>query len=312
MLTITPRAPAAPPVLAIAPLTPARRELMMKALKDSQLARKNMIMVAPMAPTMAIIAPRASYGVGYGYGVGQSTTTETGNSSYSNNGKHSGYRYYHSSNGQSYAVIRGGDTAHMTFSGDWIEGQREEIAKASKQAHGDFLWFTRDGKEYYVDDPAILNQIEAMYKPMEALGAQQEALGKQQEVLGKQQEEIGRQQEAASVPTPDMSKEIAKIDEAMAKLKANQGKNMTQEQFAELQERLGELQSRIGEIQGRIGERQGEFGARMGELGEKMGALGAQQGRLGAEQGRIAQEADQKVKSIINESLQNGKAHPVQ
>ncbi len=312
VLMVTPRAPNAPPVLAIVPLTPARRELMMKALKDSEVARKNMIMVAPMAPTMAIIAPRASYGVGYGYGVGQSTTTETGNSSYSNNGKHSGYRYYHSSNGQSYAVIRGGDKEHMTFSGDWIEGQREEIAKASKQAHGDFLWFTRDGKEYYVDDPAILNQIEAMYKPMEALGAQQEALGKQQEVLGKQQEEIGRQQEAASVPTPDMSKEIAKIDEAMAKLKANQGKNMTQEQFADLQERLGELQSRIGEIQGRIGERQGEFGARMGELGEKMGALGQQQGRLGAEQGRIAQEADQKVKSIINESLQNGKAHPVQ
>jgi beta-lactamase regulating signal transducer with metallopeptidase domain len=312
VLTSTPRAPNAPPVLAIVPLSPARRELMMKALKDSQLARKNMIMVAPMAPTMAIIAPRASYGVGYGYGVGQSTTTETGNSSYSNNGKHSGYRYYHSSNGQSYAVIRGGDTSHMTFSGDWMEGQREEIAKASKQAHGDFLWFTHDGKAYYVDDPTILNQIEAMYKPMEALGAQQEVLGKQQEALGKQQEALGRQQEAISVPTPDMSKEIAKIDEAMAKLKANQGKNMTQEQFADLQERLGELQSRIGEMQGRIGERQGEFGTRMGELGEKMGALGAQMGALGAQQGRIAQEADQKVKSIINESLQNGKANPVQ
>src|SRR6185369_2781057 len=70
VLTITPRAPNAPPALAIVPLTPARRELMIKALKDSQLARKNMIMVAPMAPTMAIIAPRAGYGVGYGYGVG--------------------------------------------------------------------------------------------------------------------------------------------------------------------------------------------------------------------------------------------------
>jgi beta-lactamase regulating signal transducer with metallopeptidase domain len=312
VLTITPRAPNAPPVLAVGPLTPAHRELMMKALKDTQLARKNMIMVAPMAPTMAIIAPRASYGVGYGYGVGQSTTTETGSSSHSENGKHSGYRYYHSSNGQSYAVIRGGDAAHMSFSGDWMEGQREEIAKASKQAHGDFLWFTRDGKAYFVDDPAILNRIEAMYKPMETLGAQQEALGKQQEVLGKQQEELGRKQESASVPTPDMSKEIAKIEEAMAKLKANQGKNMTQEEFGDLQERLGELQGRLGEIQGQIGEKQGAFGAQMGELGAKMGALGSQMGELGAQQGRIAQEADQKVKSIINESLQNGKAHPVQ
>jgi hypothetical protein len=42
------------------------------------------------------------------------------------------------------------------------------------------------------------------------------------------------------------------------------------------------------------------------------GQLGAKQGQLGAEQGRMAQEADQKVKSIINESMKNGKAHPVQ
>jgi beta-lactamase regulating signal transducer with metallopeptidase domain len=316
VLTITPRAPNAPPVLAIAPLSPVHRELMMKALEDSQLAQKHMIMVAPMAPTMAIIAPRGGYGAGgygaSGYGAGQSTTTESGSSSHSENGKHSGYRYYHSSNGQSYAVIRGGDTAHMSFSGDWMEGRREEIAKASKQAHGDFLWFTRDGKAYFVDDPAILNQIEAMYKPMEALGAKQEALGKEQEALGKQQEAIGRQMESVSVPTPDMSKELAQLNEAMAKLKASEGKTMTQDQFAELQERLGELQGKLGEIQGQIGSRQGEFGDKMGKLGAMQGQLGAQQGRLGAEQGRIAQEADQKVKSIINESLQNGKAHPVQ
>ena len=75
-------------------------------------------------------------------------------------------------------MIRGGDTEHMTFSGNWIEGRREEIDKARKQAHGDFLWFARDGKSYFVDDPATLAQIEAMYKPMEALGKQQEELGK--------------------------------------------------------------------------------------------------------------------------------------
>ena len=96
---------------------------------------------------------KQAYGVGRGYGVGQSTTTESGSSNYSENGKHSGYHYSYSSNGESYAVIRG-DTKHMTFSGDWIEGRREEIDKARKQAHGDFLWFTRDGKSYFVDDPS--------------------------------------------------------------------------------------------------------------------------------------------------------------
>jgi hypothetical protein len=313
VLTITPLAPtAAPSVLTVGPLSPARRELMITALKNLELTKHSLIKVAPVAPTMAIIAPRAGYGEGRGYGVGQSTATESGSSSYSNNGKHSGYHYAYSTNGESYAVIRGDGKDHMTFSGDWMEGRREEIEKARKQAHGDFLWFTRDDKAYFVDDPAILNQIEAMYKPMEALGAQQEVLGKQQEALGKQQEELGRQQEAVSVPTPDMSKELGQLNEAMAKLKASEGKNMTQDQFAELQEKIGELQGKLGEIQGQIGAKQGEFGEKMGKLGAMQGELGAQQGRLGAEQGRIAQEADRKVKSIIDESLKDGKAHQVQ
>ena len=228
-------------------------------------------------------------------------------------GNSSGYHYSYSTNGESYAILRGNDKEHMSFSGEWMEGRREELEKARKAAGGkDILWFTRNGKSYFVDDPATLAQVEAMYKPMEDLGRQQEELGKKQEALGKQQEELGRQQEAVSVPTPDMSKEIAEIDEAMAKLKASQGKNMNQEQFAEIQEKIGELQGKLGELQGEMGSRQGEFGAKMGELGSKQGELGSQQGRLGAEQGRLAQEADRKVKSIIDQSMKDRKAHPVE
>jgi beta-lactamase regulating signal transducer with metallopeptidase domain len=312
VLTIAPVAPPAGPAhLAILPPVPSRGMVTLIAPKAPGMpGSASMILVSPNA--MALIAPHAVYGVGRGYGVGQSTT-ESGTSSYSENGKHSGYHYSYSSNGQSYAVIRGGDKEHMTFSGNWIEGRSEQIDKARKQAGGkDFLWFTRDGKDYFVDDPATLSQIEAMYKPMEALGAQQEALGKEQEELGKKQEELGRQQEKASVPTPDMSKEIAEIEEAMAKLKANQGKAMNEEQFADLQSKLGELQGKMGEIQGRIGAKQGEFGAQMGKLGAMQGELGAKQGRLGAEQGRIGQEADRRIRSIIDESMKDGKAHPVQ
>ncbi|HEY2469661.1 MAG TPA: M56 family metallopeptidase [Terracidiphilus sp.] len=307
-----PSAPAEPPALMIVPIAPHPGALTLIAPKAPHGMAKVLILPPPAAGSMAIIAPRAAYGAGYGAGYGQSTSTETGTVVHSEDGKRSGYRYSYSSNGDSYAIIRG-NGQNMSFSGDWIEGRREQLEKARKQAGGkDILWFTRNGKSYFVDDPSTLSQIEAMYKPMEELGHQQEELGKRQEALGKQQEELGKQQESASVPTPDMSREIAEIDKAMAKLKANQGKNMNQEEAAEMQERLAELQARLGEMQGQIGSRQGEFGARMGELGERMGELGAQQGRLGSEQGRIAGEADRKVKSIIDESLQNGKAHPLQ
>ncbi|HKD58810.1 MAG TPA: M56 family metallopeptidase [Terracidiphilus sp.] len=309
VVMVAPRAPGAgPSILTIGPHSPSGGPVLI-APPHAPNGAARPIMILPPGGTMALIGPGGGHGAGYGYGVGQSATTESGTESYSKNGKRSGYHYWYSSNGDSYAVVKGDGSGHMSFNG---EIKTSEIDKARQQAKGDFLWFTREGKAYFVDDPATLAQIEAMYKPMEDMGRQQEELGKKQEALGKQQEELGRQQERATVPTPDMSKEIAAIDEAMAKLKASQGKNMSQEQFAEIQEKLAELQSRLGEIQGQIGSKQGEFGARMGELGAKMGALGAQQGELGAKQGKLAQEADQKVKSIIDESLKNGKAHPVQ
>jgi len=264
----------------------------------------------PNASLAIIMPPQVGHGEGHGSGYTIAQNEHGNTVTYSNNGKKSGYRYYFSDHGDSYAIVRGDGSHQMSFNGDI---HSSDIDKARQQAGGkDFLWFAHDGKSYIVDDPATLAQIEAMYKPMEDLGRQQEELGKKQEALGKQQEDIGHQQEHASVPTPDMSKEIAGIEEAMAKLKASQGKNMTQDEFGELQEKLGELQGRLGDLQGEIGSKQGEFGARMGELGSKMGELGSQMGRLGEQQGKIAAQADQKVKSIIDQSLHNGKARPVQ
>jgi hypothetical protein len=224
-----------------------------------------------------------------------------------------GYAYHFSEDGDSYAVISGSDDDNISFSGRWSGDRREELDAARKVAKGPFLWFTHDGKSYIVDDPAIVTKIRGMYKPMEDLGQQQEALGRQQEELGRQQEELGQQQEqAATVRVPDLSKEMAQIDAALTKLKAEQGKEMSQEKLGEMQEKLSEMQSRLGELQGEAGRKQGEFGGKMGELGARQGALGAEQGRLGAEQGRLARQADQQVRSIIDESLRTGKAKRLQ
>jgi hypothetical protein len=245
-----------------------------------------------------------------------STSTQCTRSSssyvYSHSSSHSsgahGYGYAYSSNGQSYAFV-GGNDRHTHFSGDLHTG---EIDKARNMAHGDFLWFSRNGKSYVVDDPQTISRIQAMYKPMEDLGRQQEELGKQQEVLGRQQEELGRKQELASVPTPDIARELAELNAAAAGLQAKKNATITVDQLADLQSKIGELQDKLGELQGEVGERQGELGREQGRLGEQQGKLGAQQGRLGAEQGRLARDADVKIKSIIDESLKDGKAKPVQ
>jgi beta-lactamase regulating signal transducer with metallopeptidase domain len=229
----------------------------------------------------------------------------------SGSGRGSGYSYSYSDDGDSWAMITGpGD--HIRFSGDWNDGSRDELKKAEKLAHGKFLWFEHDGKSYFIDDPGILAGIDAMYKPMEELGRQQEELGRQQEKLGKEQERLGNLQEQASVPAPDVSKEMAELNAAIAKLQAKKGGTVTQDDLGDIQGRIGDLQGKLGDLEGKIGERQGELGEQQGKLGAEQGKLGAEQGRLGAEQGRIAAEADRKIKSIIDDSLRNGKARPVE
>lgn len=249
-------------------------------------------------------------------GAGQSltiTNSSTGHGRRSmQRGTGDGYSYWFDSDGDSYAVISGNND-HIGFNGDnWPERYRDAIEKARSVAKGPFLWFTRNGKGYIVDDPSVVNGILAMYKPMEELGRQQEELGKQQEELGRQQEALGRKQEQASVPAPDVQKEIAKLKEALANLEVKNGGTITADELGDLQSKIGDIQGRLGDLQGRIGDEQGRLGEEQGKLGEKQGELGEQQGRLGAEQGRIADQVDRKVKSIIDESLHNGKARPVE
>lgn len=222
-----------------------------------------------------------------------------------------GYAYSYSRNGDNWALVTGSDQ-HITSSGDWHNGMQDSIAKVRKLTGGKFLWFEHDGKSYFIDDASIVSQIEAMYKPMEELGRKQEELGKKQEELGKQQEELGKKQEQASVPTPDISKEMAELNEAVARLNAKKGSTVSQDQLADLEGKIGDLQGRLGELEGQVGERQGQLGELQGKLGEQQGKLGEEQGRLGEEEGRIAEQAGGKIKSIIAESLHNGKAKPVE
>lgn len=217
--------------------------------------------------------------------------------------------YHYSSNGDSYAVVTGDERQHLTFSGDI---HTNDIDKARKQAHGDFLWFTHDGKSYFVDDPTIVAQVQSTNQPIDEIRKQQEMLGLQQRILGKQQQELGHVKVSTIVAAPDVSKEMAELNEAVAKMQATVGKTLTQEQLARLQAVLGQLQARLGELQGQLGAKRFLFVDQQAKLGAEQGALDAQQGKLGAEQARIAAEMDQKVKSIIDQSLKNGTAHPVQ
>jgi len=223
------------------------------------------------------------------------------------------YRGYAHSyiDGDPYAIV-GDPGSHVRFSGDWSGDRDADVEKARKMAHGHFLLFQHEGKSYIVDDPAIVAQLEAMNKPMIDLDAKMRALGEQMRALGEQQRELGKQMRQITVPTPDLSKVMADLNAAMATLQAKQGAAISQKDIGDLQREIGRIQGELGALQGKIGAQQGSLGGEMGKFGGEQGKLGGEMGGLGAQMGQIARENYSKIKSIITDSLSNGKARSVE
>ncbi len=284
------------------------------------------------------------------------------------------YAYANQDKVDSYAVITK-DGKHVRFSGDY---SNNTLDKARRQAHGDFLWFTRDGKEYIVEDPDTLNRIHTIYQPMEQLGEQMKALSKQQEDSKVEQAEIDREMATSGLDQaefnknmaefqarqPEFQKQMAELNAQMAKmqmpkvapidqkqlddlkrqmaqLQASQPdfnqklsdlinkmvslempkmNAMDQEKIAQLDAKMAELSRQFSDDQVRLAAKNSEYYKGYGKqhaeayskMADKMSKMGAEQGKLGGEMGRMAGEADKQMRSIIDESLKNGKAKQVQ
>ncbi|WP_058189132.1 M56 family metallopeptidase [Terracidiphilus gabretensis] len=277
-----------------------------------------------------------------------------------------GYSYAYANSGQdkgdSYAVITGQGQQHVRFSGDY---HTDTLDKAKRQAHGDFLWFTRDGKEYIVDDPAVLARIHTIYQPMEQLGEQQrqsaeaakaevdremadsnlnqagfdeqrvEMLAREPEFqkqmaelsaqIGKMQmpkiravdqkqlDDLKRQMAQLQASQPDFNKKLSDLINKMVSLEIPKIDAIDQEKLALLNAQMSTLSKQYSKDQLRIAEKYSvdakvyskQYSDAYSKMGEKMG-------KLGGEMGRMAGEADKQMRSIIDESVKDGKARPVQ
>jgi beta-lactamase regulating signal transducer with metallopeptidase domain len=214
------------------------------------------------------------------------------------------------SGGDSYAIV--GDPGTKTrFCGDWGNEGASDVDKARAAAHGHFLLFRHEGKLYIDDDPATVSQIETMDKARQDVGDQMRALSKQMREAGEQARDAARKarESAASVPAPDLSKEIAALDATAASLKDKQGGTVSRQQLQELQREIGEIQRRV--IEAEIGASMKDFNAEMGRFGQEQGKFGAQMGKFGAQMGQMSRENNQQIRSIIDDSLKDGKARPV-
>jgi beta-lactamase regulating signal transducer with metallopeptidase domain len=208
----------------------------------------------------------------------------------------------------SYTVMGDEGAGNAHFHSHFLPGCMEAWSQANKPNNGHFLLVCHEGKAYIIDDPAIMAQVDAMDKALRNQGEQMKELGKQMRDAGAEVREEARKERetATNIPTPDLSKEMATLNASVADLAAKQGGTVTREQLAEIQREVSAVQRRVidAEIRATVNIDMSKFDVQRDQIG-------AQMGKMGEEISRVAHENDQKIRSIIDESLKDGKAKPV-
>jgi beta-lactamase regulating signal transducer with metallopeptidase domain len=211
---------------------------------------------------------------------------------------------------ESYAITAGNQLTIMNGS----SSDADRVRRYQSKIHGDFIWFTRGGKSYTIDDPDLVRQAKALFKPQEELGRKQAVLGEQQAKLGEEQEKLGQQQAEVSIPAPELDKKLqeleAQIDAMRTRMRSLKNQHVQQDDLSAIQEQIGALQEELGAAQGKLGDMQGQLGEKQGKLGEEQEKLGEEQEKLGEQQEKLAEEATSKLKSLIDQAVRDRKAKP--
>ena len=93
---------------------------------------------------------------------------------------------------------------------------------------------------------------------------------------------------------------------SVANLTAKPDATISREQLAQLQRDVSALQRRVIDVQIKAA-----VNVDMSKFNAEMGQFNGQMSQMGAEMGRIAHENQDKISSIIDLSLKDGKARPV-
>ena len=209
--------------------------------------------------------------------------------------------------------------------GTFVHGSQDagEWSKTQAASHpGGAIWFERDGKQFIIDDPALVKQAREAYAPVEALGKRQGELGEKQGKLGDQQGGLGelqgaigekqgewgaKQGELASKFQFEMpegfDKTVNEMAESAEKL-ATESETLTEAQRQALEAQQKEAKATLDKMMAQFkanAPQREAWEKEMREQGEQMRKqmepmlkqmheLAAKQGALGKQQGELAHQ----------------------
>ncbi|WP_373990561.1 M56 family metallopeptidase [Duganella sp. BuS-21] len=238
-----------------------------------------------------------------------------------------------------YAIVHGNKEAIT------VSASTKDIRKVSElrgAVKGDFLWFRDGDKTYVVQDPAVIARIDSAWAPVDSIGGQMDAQGKKMEAQGKIMNAIGEQmntvgQHYGRQVERDMDVQqrqmelVARVQEKVARRMDLAARELQQDNSPEklraFQEKLNGLQAEMAPLQKQMAEYQRELAPKLAKLHEQnapmkalqqkmaeasrpMGDLNVRMGELNLKHTEAVREAERVIKSLMQESLQNGKAVP--
>jgi bla regulator protein blaR1 len=204
------------------------------------------------------------------------------------------------------------DEDRTTMSGSSSDIER---ARRFKRPGEQLLWFRQAGREYVVRDPAILRQVEALWKPVHVIGEQQGKLGAEQGELGSKQGEIGARQGVIGAEQGTLGArqgELGARQGALAAREAGRELSAAEKGAIETERREIELQMRdLSRQMAQLGEKMREFEKPMRELGDQMEVLGKEMGVLGRKMEEEVRKAEAEMRALVARAIASGDAQEV-
>lgn len=229
-------------------------------------------------------------------------------------------------NGDTYTIVRGNGPVAVSGA-----TENEALQKARKATKGDFVLYTHNGKSYVIDDPATIAQIEAASRPMYALTIRARMLADKsmhmaevQKQLAEQQKQFAQQREMIVIKqkelmdkqqkltAEELKKQLAAINETVAKMDAQKEKELNEKELAELRSQVAELQAELNGFPMHFDFKTIDMPKVEIPRIDIDKQLADAQRQVAEAQKHEQQRSAEQMKSIIDQSLKDGKARPIQ
>jgi chromosome segregation ATPase len=197
-------------------------------------------------------------------------------------------------------------------------------------AKGDFVLYTHQGKSYVIDDPETVAEIDAALGPMHMLAFKskmldgnmhmaelQKQMAEQQKVFAKQQQTIVLQQKEwqdkqQALTAAELKKQMQELNETVAKLEARHDQKLTNDDLSQLRSEVAELQAKLSGFPMHFEFHTADMPKiEMPKIELDMQIADAQK-QVADAQKKMRDESDEKMKSIIDQSMKDGTAKPLQ